>query len=184
MKVKELVFTTIVMAAFYVVTIPANSDQSGSAAGGAAQGYLELECNLSDVDLYLCPQDNFSRKTVRSFLGLVKSHKDECSADQFFLGTTPLKLISLPAGRFVLLIPPQYAGEHEGPVEILVQPEKKSFLMLKLFKKNSYQQNSGSDAGGPGDSPGIGDGGASGGSSGGSSGGTGSAGAVGTGAPN
>ena len=177
MKVKVLVFTTIVMAAFYVVTLPANSDQSGSAA---AQGYLELECNLSDVDLYLCPQNNFNRKTVRSFLGLVKSHKDECSADQFFLGTTPLKLISLPAGRFVLLIPPQYAGEHEGPVEILVQPEKKSFLMLKLFKKNSYQQNSGPDAGGPGDSAGIGDGGAGGGSSG----GTGSAGAVGTGAPN
>ena len=74
----------------------------------------------------------------------------------------------------------QYAGEHEGPVEIFVQPDKKSFLMLKLFKKNSYQQNSGPDAVGPGGSAGIGVGGASGGSSG----GTGSAGAVGTGAPN
>jgi hypothetical protein len=89
MKVKVLVFTTIVMTAFYVVTIPANSDQSVTAAGGAVQGRLELECNLSDVDLYLCPKNNFSRKTVRSFFGLVKSHKDECSGDQFFLETTP-----------------------------------------------------------------------------------------------
>ena len=185
MKVKVLAFTTIVMTAFYVVTIPANSDQSVTAAGGAVQGRLELECNLSDVDLYLCPKNNFSRKTVHSFFGLVKSHKDECSGDQFFLGTTPLKPVSLPAGKFVLLIPPQFAGEHEGPVEIFVQPDKKSFLMLKLFKKKSYQQNSGPDAGGPGGSAGTGVGGASGGSSGGgSSGGTGSAGAVGAGAPN
>jgi len=169
MKVKVLVFTTIVLAAFGVMTIPANSDQPVTNAGTAVQGRLELECNLSDVDLFLCPQENFSRKTDRSFFGFLKSPKDECSEDQFFLGTTPLKPVSLPAGRFVLIIPPQFVGEHEGPIEIIVQPEKKSFLMLKLFKKYSDSESLRPH---PGD--GNRDSGAGGG---------GSAGAVGTGAP-
>jgi len=178
MKVKVLVFTTIVLAAFCAVTIPANSDQPATAAGGAVQGRLELECNLSDVDLFLCPQENFSRKTERSFFGLLKSPTYECSGGQFFLGTTPLKPVSLPAGRFMLIIPPQFAGEQEGPIEIIVQPEKKSFLMLKLFKKYSDSESlRPNSADGSRDSPGSGAGG-------GSSGGSGSAGAVGTGAPN
>ena len=173
MKVKVLVFTTIVMAVFGVVTVPANSDQSGTVVGGAVQGRLELECNLSDVDLFLCPKENFSRKTERSFFGLLKSQTDECSGDQFFLGTTPLKPVALPAGKFVLIIPPQFAGENEGPVEILIQPEKKSFLMLKLFKKYSDPENlNPHPADGHRDS-----------ADGGSSGGSGSAGAVGTGPP-
>ena len=66
MKVKVLVFTTIIMAAVWVVTIPVNSDQPLTAAGGAVQGRLELECNLSEVDLFLCPKENFSRKTNRA----------------------------------------------------------------------------------------------------------------------
>ena len=94
--------------------------------------YLLTHYCHTDVDLFLCPQGNFSRKTSRSFFGLLKSSKDECSGGQFFLGTTPLKPVSLPAGRFVLIIPPQFAGEHESPVKILIQPDKKSFLMLKL----------------------------------------------------
>ena len=186
MKVKVIVFTTTVMAAFCVVVFSVNSDQSGTTSGGTGHGDLELECNISDVDLYLCPKGNFSRHTVSSFFGLIKSHKDECSGDQIFLGTTPFRPVSLPAGKFILLIPSQYAAENETPVEISVQPEKKSFLMLKLFKQNSRQKLSGPDAGGPGDSAGIGaGGGSSGGSSGGGSsgGGSGSAGAVGTGAP-
>jgi hypothetical protein len=192
-KVKMLVFTTIVMAAFSVVVFSVFSDQSGTTSGGTGHGHLELECNISDVDLYLCPKSNFSRHRVSSFFGLVKSHKDECSGDQIFLGTTPFRPVSLPVGKFVLLIPSQFTAENEAPVEILVQPEKKSFIMLKLFKKNSRQKLSGPDAGGPGDSAGIGagggsSGGSSGGSGGGSSGGgsgggSGSAGAVGTGAP-
>ena len=172
MKVKVLVFATILMAALCVVVFSVNSDQSGTTGGGTGHGNLELECNVSDVDLYLCPKNNFSRHTVSSFFGLVKSHKDECSGDQIFLGTTPFRPVSLPAGKFILLIPPQYAAENEAPVEISVQPEKKSFLMLKLFKQNSRQKLSGPDAGGGGDSAGIGAGG-----------GSGSAGAVGTGAP-
>ena len=178
MKVKVLVFTTIVMAVFGVVTVPANSDQSLTVAGGAAQGRLELECNLSDVDLFLCPRENFSRKTTRSFLGLLKSTKNECSGGQIFLGTTPFKPVALPAGRFVVIIPSQYAGEHDGPVDILVEPDKKSFLMLKLFKKYSDSETLRQHpADGRRDSAGSG-------ASGGSRGGSGSAGAVGSGAPN
>ena len=169
MKVKALFFTTIVIAAFSVVVISVNSDQSGTAMGGTGHGHLELECNISGVDLYLCPQSNFSRHTVSSFFGLVKSHKDECSGDQIFLGTTPFRPVSLPVGKFILLLPSRYAAENEAPVEISVQPEKKSFLMLKLFIRNSREKLSGPDAGGPGDSAGIGAGsGSSGGSSGGS----------------
>jgi len=172
MKVKVLVFTTIVMTAFCAVTIPANSDQPVTAVDGSVQGRLELECNLSGVDLFLCPQQSFSRKTVRSFFGLSKSLKDECSGDQLFIGTTPLKPISLPAGRFVLIIPPQFAGENEGPIEIIVQPEKKSFVMLKLFQKYSASESLRQHpADGNRDSPGSG------------AGGGGSAGAVGTGPP-
>lgn len=178
MKMKVVVITGIMMVALYGVTIPANSDQSVTAA--AAQGHLELECNLSEVDLYLCPKTNFSRKTIRSFFGLIKSPKDECSGDLFFLGTTPFGPVSVPAGNFVLFIPPQYAGEDEGPVEIMVEPGKKLFLLLKLFRKNDRQQNFGKDGDGPGDAAGIGAGGTGGGSSGG---GSGSAGSVGTGAP-
>lgn len=170
MKVQLLAYATILVAAFSVVAIPVNSDQSVTAARGAAQGRLELECNLSDVVLYLCPKDNFSRKTVRRFFGLVKSQKDECSKDQLFLGTTPFMPVSLPAGRFVLLIPPQFSGEHEEPIEILIQPEKKTFLMLKLLRISSNQQNSWPHGGDSEDRDG--------------SGGTGSAGGVGTGAPN
>ena len=177
MKVKVLVFSTIVMAAVCAVTILANSDQSATVAGDSVQGRLELECNLSDVDLFLCPKENFSRKTTRSFFGLLKSTKDGCSGGQIFLGTTPLKPIALPAGRFVLIIPPQYAGEHDGPVDILVEPDKKSFLMLKLFKKYSDSETLRQHpADGRRDSAGSGAGG-------GSSGGSGSAGAVGTGPP-
>ena len=172
MKVKVLVFTTIVMTAFCAVTIPANSDQPVTATDGSVQGRLELECNLSGVDLFLCPQQSFSRKTVRSFFGLSKSLKDECSGDQLFIGTTPLKPISLPAGRFVLIIPPQFAGENEGPIEIIVQPEKKSFVMLKLFQKYSDSESLRQHpADGNRNSPGSG------------AGGGGSAGAVGTGPP-
>ena len=170
MKVKVLVFTTIVMTAFCAVTIPANSDQPVTAVDGSVQGRLELECNLSGVDLFLCPQQSFSRKTVSSFFGLSKSLKDECSGDQLFIGTTPLKPISLPAGRFVLIIPPQFAGENEGPIEIIVQPEKKSFVMLKLFQKYSDSESLRQHpADGNRDSSGAGGGG--------------SAGAVGTGPP-
>jgi len=192
MKAKVLVFTTIVMAAFSIVGFSVYSDQSATTGGGAGRGHLELECNISDVDLYVCPKKNFSRQTVSSFFGLVKSYKDECSGDQLFLGTTPFRPVSLPAGKFVLLVPSQYAAENEAPVEIIVQPQKKSFIMLKLFKQNSNQEISGPDAGGAGDSAGVGSGGGSSGvgSSGGSTGGggssggaSGSAGAVGSGAP-
>ena len=168
MRVKALLNTTIVLAAFFFGAIAANSDQTKINTGGGAPGYLEVECNISNVVIYLCHKEKFRRQTVRRFFGLITYHKNECAGDPLYLGTTPLKPLPFPAGRYVVLIPPQYAGEHEDPVEVLVEPEKKSFLMLKLLNIDGYQQSADSE-----DHPGSGGGG----------GGSGSAGAVGTGPP-
>lgn len=200
MMIKVIFFAAIVMAAFSISGFSANLYQPSSTDGSS--GHLELECNMSNVDLYVCPKNNFSRQTVSSFFGLIKTQKDVCSGDRLFLGTTPFKPVGVPAGKFVLLIPPRYTAENEAPIEILIQPGQKSFLMLKLFRKAGRQEISGPADGGPGDAAGIGaagssggsgaSGGSSGGSTGGSTGGgssgggssgSGSAGAVGAGAP-
>ncbi len=170
MKMQVSAYAVIVIVAFAAVGIPAHSDQSSTIIADADRGWLELECNLSDVVLYLCPQENFSRRTVRGFLGLIKTQKEECSGGQLYLGTTPLTPVSLPAGRFVLLVPPQYSRENEKTVEVLIEPEKKIFIMLKLLRIDNRQQDSWPHAGGSGESEG-------------GSSGSGSAGAVGTGAP-
>lgn len=114
------------------------------------EGVLELECNISQVDLYLCPRDNWVRTMTERFFGLIKSHEESCSAGQLFLGSTPLEPRSVPAGQYMLLIPPGYAWEHEGPVEINIQPDKRSFFLLKLFSRNA--KPSGID---PADAPGA-----------------------------
>jgi hypothetical protein len=167
MKMQVSAYAVIVMVAFAVVVIPAHSDQPSTVVEGAVRGWLELECNLSGVVLYLCPQENFSRRTVRRFLGLIKTQEEACSEGQFYLGTTPLTPVSLPTGRFVLIVPPQYSRENDKAFEILIEPEKKTFFMLKLLRVDNRQQNSWPHAGD---------------SEGGSS-GSGSAGAVGTGPP-
>jgi hypothetical protein len=155
MRVNVFLNTTIVLAAFCFGVIPANSDQTKLNTEGGASGYLEVECNISNVVIYLCPKAKFRRQTVRRFFGLVKYHKNKCAGDPLYLGTTPFKPLPFPAGSYVVLIPPQYAGEQEDPVEVLVEPGKKSFLMLKLLNIDGYQQSPDSE-----DHPGSGSAGA------------------------
>ena len=127
------------------------------AGDNARQGVLELECNIAKVDLYLCPRDQFERETKEKFFGLIKSHEDTCSGGQLFLGTTPLKPLAVPAGHYVVILPQGYTWEHEGPVEINIPPDERSFFLLKLFSRNDRSNQTG-----PGDTPdaGIGSGGA------------------------
>ena len=162
MKINTHCIGAALLAALFLAGASAHAAQPVKSGDSAQKGVLELECNISKVDLYLCPRDKFIRKTNEKFFGLLKSYEEICSEGQFFLGTTPLKPLAVPAGQYVLLIPPGYTWEHKGPVEINIQPEGKSFFLLKLFSRRPYE-------GGPGDP-----------SAGGSTGGTGSGGAPGT----
>ena len=130
----------------------------------ANKGYLELECNIADVDLHLCPLDQYQRKKTKSFFGLFTSYTDACTGDQFSLGTTPLKLKEVPAGRYVLLIPPNYAWEHQGRIEVSITARQKTFFLLKLFKRYEIQgdgiagNSGGAPSGGGGSGSGTGGG--------------------------
>jgi hypothetical protein len=171
MKTKVLYMMATLVSFAFIGFLPAQSDQNAMSLTGAGKGSLEIECNLSNVKLYLCPQDKFTQKEVRKFWGLVKSREDVCSEGELFIGTTPLKPFPLPAGKYVLLIPSAYIREQEGPLDISIKPGKKAFFMLKVFKKNALSLEAEHGEGGDDDTADA------------DSGGSGSAGAVGTGAP-
>ena len=157
MKTRSLMIMITLIAFFLFGASTAYSGQKAKAAKTGSKGYLELECNLAEVDLYACPRDQFERKKIRKFFGL---------------GTTPLEPIELPEGGYVLRIPPDYVWERPGQIEVSVSARQKTFFLLKLFKRHSAQ------VGGPGDSPGASGGSAGGGS--GSGGGSGTGGAPGS----
>jgi hypothetical protein len=153
------VFTVIVafMASFLIGVVSVHSGQPVKSDIEGSNGYLELECNISQVDLHVCPQDKFERKTVRVFFGLFKSHKESCSESEVFLGTTPFRPVTLPAGKYVMLVPSDYTWEHNGPIKFNIEPDKKTFFTLKLFKRHSSQIEGGpSDPGESGASGGAG----------------------------
>ena len=168
------VFAIIVtlIPSFLFGALPAYSGQAVKAERAGSKGYLELECNIADVDLHVCPLDQYERKTIRKFFGLFTSYQESCTGEELFLGTTPLKPIELPEGRYVLLIPPDYVWEHQGQIEVGVAAQQKTFFLLKLFKRHRAQ-----GIGGP-DDPGSAPSGSGGGGSGG--GGSGTGGVVGT----
>ena len=141
----------IFWAAMLLAAIPAFTAPPAIAGDNTRKGVLELECNIAKVDLCLCPRDQFMRETKEKFFGLLKYHEDTCSGEQVFLGTTPLKPRTVPAGRYVVLVPPDYAWEREGPVEINIQPDERFFFLLKLFSREDK-----SSGAGPGDSTGAG----------------------------
>ena len=161
MKTSILTVIIALIAFFLGGALPASSGQTVKAAQSGHKGSLELECNLADVELHLCPLDQFERKKVRKFFGLVTSYQESCTGKELFLGTTPLKPVELPEGDYVLRIPPDYAWEHQGPIEVNVAAGQKTFFLLKLFKRHDPQVTGGpGDAGaGPGGSGGSGGGG-------------------------
>ena len=68
------------------------------------------------------------------------------------LGTTPLKPAPVPAGKYILLIPSDYAWENEGPIEITISPGEKRYFLLKLFstRSNRPEEDHGGGGGGGG----------------------------------
>ena len=168
MKTRVLSVIGTAVSFFLFGVLPAYSGQTGKAGQTGSFGVLELECNIADVDLHLCPQDQFERKKVKRFFGLFTDYQESCTDEGLFLGTTPLKPIELPEGRYVLLIPRDYVWEHKGQIDVSVAARQKTFFLLKLFRRH------GADGlGGPGD-PGSAAGGSGGASGGGGSGGGGS----------
>ena len=149
MKLNPFQAGATLLAALLLSGVSALAAQAEKSGDSTPKGVLELECNLSQVDLYLCPRDKFLRKTTAKFFGLFKSHEESCSGGQLFLGATPLKPRTVPAGQYVLLIPPGYAWEHKGPVEINIEPGERSFLLQKLFSHEDTAHGEGPE-GSPG----------------------------------
>ena len=120
----------------------------------AAMGMLEIECNISRVDLYLCPYEQYETTEKSVLFGLIKSEKHFCSGGEVFLGETPVKPVTLPAGKYILLVPSGFHSNQESPIEIDIGRGKRQFLVLKLFSPGSggndedYGAGAGAGAGG------------------------------------
>ena len=121
------------ISSFLFGGLPAFSGQAEKAEPAGRKGYLEIECNIIGVDLHLCPLAQFERQTTRWFFGLLTSYQEICTGKKLFLGTTPLGQIELPAGSYVLLIPQDYAWEHEGPIEVSIAAGQKTFFLLSFL---------------------------------------------------
>lgn len=169
MKTRVITLTIAAVSFFLFGALPAYSGQAGKAGQPDSLGVLELECNIADVDLHLCPQDQFERKKIKKFFGLFTDYQESCTGEELFLGTTPLKPVELPEGSYVLLIPRDFVWEHKGQIDVSVAARQKTFFLLKLFRRHGVEE-----MGGPGDS-GSAPGGSGGGGSGGGGSGTGGA---------
>jgi len=100
-----------------------------------ARGYLEVECNIAEESLYLCPESDYAEEERTAFFGLFKTHRCTCSGEKIFLGKTPVNPIPVSAGQYVLLVPQGYAWEREGPIKVQIVSGKKTYFLLKLFSK-------------------------------------------------
>jgi hypothetical protein len=151
LKTSVIAIIITLISSLLLGVLPAHSGQTVEAGQGGSKGYLEIECNMADVDLNACPLDQFERKTIRKFFGLFTSYQEYCTGEEFFLGTTPIKPIELPEGTYVLLIPPGYVSEHQGPIEFSVAARQMTFFLLKLLKQYGAFRNGGADD--PGSAP-------------------------------
>ncbi len=125
-------------------------------------GMLEIECNISRVDLHLCPEERYRTKEKSVLFGLIKSEKYICSGEEVFLGETPVKPVSVPTGKYILMIPKGYHSKHDGPIEIDIAGGERKFLLLKLFSTRADGRDDDHGAGGGGGAGGAGAGGGAG----------------------
>jgi len=153
MKTHGSIIIVTLSVSFLFSALPVYPGQEAKKEPAGAKGLLELECNIAGVDLRACPFDHFERKEIRKFFGLFTSHQESCSGQELFLGTTPLKPVEIPAGRYVLFMPTGYAWEHEGPIEVNVAAGQKTFFQLKLFRRYRAQGEGSSEGGPNGDGP-------------------------------
>lgn len=100
-----------------------------------ATGHLEVECNIADESLYLCPESDYAEEERTAFFGLFKTYRSTCSGEKVFLGKTPVNPVPVPVGEYVLLVPQGYVWEREGPIRVLIVSGKKTYFLLKLFSK-------------------------------------------------
>ena len=124
-----------------------NGDESDTS------GYIEVECNIADESLYLCPESDYANEERKTFFGLITTYRSICSGEKIFLGKTPVKPVPVPAGEYVLMMPQGYVWEGEGPVRVRIISGKKTYLLLKLFSKgpgNEVEDYGGSGGGGGG----------------------------------
>ena len=135
MKIRPFTIIISITSSLLLGALSAHLDQPAKADQGASKGILEIECNMADVDLNICPIDKFERKAIRKFFGLFTSYQDSCIGKKFFLGTTPLEPVELPEGTYVLLIPSGYVLEHQSPIEFSVAGWQKTYLLLKVLKQ-------------------------------------------------
>lgn len=123
-------------------------------------GTIEIECNISGLELHLCPQERYQKKETKVFFGLIKSEKRLCSEGEISLGETPVKPVPMPPGKYVLLVPQGYRWEHDGPIEIDIEAGKRKYFLLKLFNNRADRTDEdhggggGGGGGGAGGSPG------------------------------
>jgi hypothetical protein len=96
-------------------------------------GMIEVECNISGLELHLCPREKYQKKETSVFFGLIKSEKRVCSGGEISLGETPVKPVSVPSGKYILLVPAGYRSKHDGPIEIDMESGKRTFYLLQLF---------------------------------------------------
>ena len=96
-------------------------------------GMIEVECNISGLELHLCSQEKYQKKETSVFFGLIKSEKRFCSGGEISLGETPVKPVSVPTGKYILLVPAGYRAKQDGPIEIDMENGKRKFFLLKLF---------------------------------------------------
>lgn len=177
MKTRVFAVVITLILSYLFGGLPAFSDQAVKPGPSGAKGYLEIECNYAGVELYACPLDQYKRKKTSAFFGLITNYQESCAGEKLFLGITPLAPVELAAGRYVLLLPPNYSWEHQGRIETSVVAGQKTFFLLKLFE-NYPTRGTGDSSGGSGA------GGAPGGSgTGGAPGGSGTGGGPGSGAP-
>ena len=60
----------------------AHSGQEINSSKSGNKGLFEVDCNIARVSLSLCPAENFVKKEIKAFFGLIKSHKNVCSGGE------------------------------------------------------------------------------------------------------
>lgn len=136
---------TLLFCFLVLCSTPGFSGEKKNKQGPVNPGTVEIECNISHLDLFLCPEEKYRKKESRVFFGLIKSEKFICSGGRVPLGKTPVKPVCMPPGKYILLVPQGYRWEHDGPIEIDVEAGKRKYFLLKLF--SSRAEGSGDDHG-------------------------------------
>ncbi len=144
-KVAIFIFCAILLSAFQGFA----GEKAGNGDPGDS-GIIEIECNISSLELHLCPREKYETKEKRVLFGLIKSEKHLCSGGELSLGETPVKPMSVAAGKYILLVPGGYRSKHEGPIEIDIERGKRQFIVLKLFSARADGVNEDAGAAGAG----------------------------------